>query len=168
LTKPVKQYNLCKSIHAALTQTKNDTHTEENSNSTLSDQVAAQFPLSILIAEDNLINQKLILRILNKLGYQPDMAQNGLEVLQMIEQVNYDVILMDVQMPKMDGLEATGNIRKLTLRQPFIIAMTANAMAEDKEVCLQSGMDDYIAKPMKLEDLVSLIKKAANVIKERG
>lgn len=168
LTKPVKQNNLCKSIQVALGSVKDDVRAPESGGDVLSNQVAVQFPLRVLVAEDNLINQKLILRILDKLGYKPDMAQNGIEVLQMMNKVNYDVILMDVQMPKMDGLEATEKIRKLNITQPFIIAMTANAMAEDKDTCLQSGMDDYIAKPMKLEELVNLIKKAATVLKERG
>lgn len=167
LVKPVKQYNLCKSIQAELRNTQAETPAETGNNSLLSDQTAQQFPLRILVAEDNAINQKLILRILDKLGYKPDIVQNGLEVLEETARVNYDVILMDIQMPGMDGLEATVNIRKTPGWQPFIIAMTANAMPEDKEICLQSGMDDYIAKPMKLDELISMIKKAATILKER-
>ena len=106
-----------------------------------------------------MINQKLIGRILSKLGYQPDMVENGVEVLEKINDAAYDIILMDVQMPKMDGLEATGRIRKMGIKQPHIIAMTANAMSEDREICMQAGMDDYLSKPIRLEELMNILKK---------
>jgi CheY-like chemotaxis protein len=167
LSKPVKQYNLYQSIKLALGRAREDAPVKENTNNKLSPLVAHHFPLRILVAEDNLINQKLILRVLNKLGYQPDIAENGLEVLERIEVAVYDVILMDVQMPGMDGLEATRTIRNTSAQHPFIIAMTANAMPEDRGMCLDSGMDDYIAKPMKMDDLIALLKKASTVLKER-
>ena len=167
LTKPAKQRNLSKSILSALCRTNEDSLVKKNTNNILSDQVARLFPLNILVAEDNLINQKLILRILDKLGYRPDLAENGLEALEKMEHKLYDVILMDVQMPVMDGLETTMRIRELSEQFPFIIAMTANAMPEDREMCLQSGMDDYIVKPMKLEDLIILLKKASTIVRER-
>ncbi len=81
-----------------------------------------------------------------------------------MEENNYDVVLMDIQMPEIDGLEATAAIRARTWPQPFIIAMTANAMPEDKDICLRAGMDEYLSKPMKLEDLVALLKKAESLI----
>ncbi len=110
-------------------------------------------PLKILVAEDNRVNQKVILLLLKKLGYQPDLAVNGLEVIRAVETCNYDVILMDMQMPEMDGIGATKWIREnLPLSiQPHIIAMTANASKIDEKVCLSSGMNDFISKPFEFE-----------------
>lgn len=110
-------------------------------------------PLSILLAEDNKVNQLVALSMLKKIGYHADLASNGKEVLQALKRQTYDVILMDVQMPEMDGLEATKKIRKLWTDGPKIIAMTAYALAGDKERCLDAGMDDYISKPVTLEEL---------------
>ncbi|MEM7369597.1 MAG: response regulator [Bacteroidota bacterium] len=108
-------------------------------------------PLKILIVEDNLVNQKVALRMLSKLGYQADIAGNGIEAIEAWKLIPYDLIFMDMQMPEMDGLTATINIRKMEEEQgyhPIIIAMTANAMKEDKDKCLQAGMDDYLSKPI--------------------
>jgi len=163
LTKPVKQHHLCNSIQTAITDNRSSVVAEDKSKHILSYDFAQQFPLRILVAEDNPINQKLIQRILNKLGYEPDIVQNGIEVLQNMEEKMYDVVLMDIQMPEIDGLEATAAIRARPWPQPFIIAMTANAMSEDKEICLRAGMDEYIAKPMKLQELVDMLKKAVEV-----
>jgi CheY-like chemotaxis protein len=99
--------------------------------------------------------------VLAKLGYQAAVANNGVEVLQKMESENYDVILMDVQMPEMDGLEATRIIRTQQKQQPVIIALTANAMQGDKEICLQAGMDDYISKAIDLGALINSLEKAA-------
>ena len=115
--------------------------------------MGSQFPLRILLAEDNTTNQKLALRLLERLGYRAEVAANGLEVLEALHRQEYDVVLMDVQMPEMDGLEATRRIR-LELperRQPYIIAMTANAMQGDREICLAAGMDEYVSKPIRVE-----------------
>ena len=118
------------------------------------------FPL-ILVAEDDKLNQKFALKILNKLGYEPQVANNGQEVLEMVSQKKYDVILMDVQMPVMNGLEATKMIRVCLDNQPFIVAMTANTMQGDREECIMAGMDDYISKPINLKDLVIVLEKCA-------
>jgi PAS domain S-box-containing protein len=123
-------------------------------------------PLRILLAEDNVINQKVATRILTQMGYRPDVVQNGLEVLSALERQKYDVILMDVQMPEMDGLEATRQIRKIWTgtRRPWIIAMTANAMESDRQLCLQSGMDGYISKPVRIEALeAELVRSSENI-----
>ena len=122
-------------------------------------EFAAEYPLRILVAEDNTINQKLIDRIMAKLGYRIDIVENGLLVLDKIRKATYDLILMDIQMPEMDGLEATRVIRSQAIEQPSIIAMTANAMPEDREVCMQAGMNDYLSKPMKFEDLMEALRK---------
>ncbi|MDB5145400.1 MAG: response regulator [Mucilaginibacter sp.] len=160
LIKPVKQNQLLKSIYAELGDRKETIQVEEKQNNVLSTDFAGQYPMDILIAEDNLVNQMLIQRILLKLGYQTHLAQNGLEALQMLSKKSYDVILMDVQMPEMDGFEATKNIREQDIDQPYIVAMTANALTEDRDICLSQGMDNYVSKPMKLDILVSVLKEA--------
>ena len=120
---------------------------------------AMTYPLQILIAEDNVINQQLIRQILGNLGYCPDCVENGELTVAAAGSKDYDLILMDVQMPEMDGLEATRFIRRGPGKQPVIIALTANAMLGDREECLQAGMDDYISKPVRLDELMRLLKK---------
>lgn len=117
--------------------------------------------LRILIAEDNLFNQKVAMRMLQHIGYEADIANNGKEVLDALKQHDYDVILMDVQMPLMDGLETTRFIRtqQNLLRQPHIIAMTANAFQGDRDACLSAGMDDYVSKPVKVADLTRVLER---------
>lgn len=116
--------------------------------------------LSILLAEDNTVNQKVTQKMLKKLGFRADVAANGVEVLQALERQPYDVVLMDVQMPEMDGLEATKAIRqKCSERRPKIIAMTASALKGDREMCLDAGMDDYICKPVRIQDLARVLKR---------
>ena len=114
-----------------------------------------------MIAEDNLINQQLIKHILGNLGYEPDTVENGQLAVEAASDLDYDLILMDVQMPEMDGLEATRRIRQEPLKQPVIVALTANAMQGDREECLQAGMDDYISKPVRLDELMRLLEKWA-------
>ncbi|UCG96467.1 MAG: GAF domain-containing protein [Burkholderiales bacterium] len=122
-------------------------------------ELAARHPLRILLAEDNVVNQKLALRILQQMGYRADLASNGLEAVESVGRQVYDVVLMDVQMPEMDGLEAS---RQITSKwppgeRPRIVAMTANAMAGDREMCLAAGMDDYITKPIRVDALVEAL-----------
>ncbi len=115
--------------------------------------------LRILLAEDNSVNQKIMLRMLKKIGYHADVAENGLEVLKAMEKKLYDVVLMDVQMPEMDGFEATREIRRRWPKgSPKIIAITAYALAGDKERCLEAGMDGYIAKPVQMAKLAEIMK----------
>jgi signal transduction histidine kinase/DNA-binding response OmpR family regulator len=124
-------------------------------------ELGKKHPLRILLAEDNAVNQKLALRILEQMGYRADVASNGIEAVESIERQKYDVILMDVQMPEMDGLDATREIRKLAnATQPHIIAMTANAMEGDREMCIAAGMNDYISKPIRVNELVQALLKA--------
>jgi len=130
----------------------------------------------ILVAEDNIVNQKLALRILEKLGFRADAVANGSEAVQAVETIPYDLVFMDVQMPEMDGLAATGIIRereKITGKRLPIIALTAHALSGDRERFLAAGLDDYVAKPLKLEALVSAIdrqlgKKYASRDRELG
>lgn len=115
-------------------------------------------PLRILLAEDNIINQKVILRMLKKLGYSADVSANGLEVLAALERQPYDVVLMDVQMPEMDGIEAAKKIHERWSARPKIIAITAYALQGDREKCIAAGMDDYITKPVKIEELRAVLE----------
>jgi CheY-like chemotaxis protein len=124
--------------------------------------MATELPMKILIAEDNVINQQVIQYILQKLGYAPVMVLNGREAVDTAATGDFDIILMDLQMPEMDGLEATRIIRRRSnSRQPVIIALTANAMEGDEEECLQAGMNDYLGKPVKLEELIDKLQKWA-------
>ncbi len=125
-------------------------------------QMGNYHPLRILVAEDNPFNQKVSLLLLETMGYQADIVSNGLEVLSALEQRMYDVILMDVQMANMDGIETTQHIRTRCSRekQPYIIAMTAHALAGDREQCLAAGMNDYVSKPVRLENLTQALLNA--------
>ncbi|MDN3582962.1 hybrid sensor histidine kinase/response regulator [Mucilaginibacter flavus] len=168
LTKPAKHNLLLKHIIDLLKNDNRIVVEQKTKKSVLSTELGAQYPLHILIAEDNLINQKVARQILQKMGYQADIAVNGLEALEAAIAKPYDIILMDVQMPEMDGLEATRQIRKTLALQPVIIAMTANAMVEDKEACLQAGMNDYLSKPMKIAEIVSVLEKYGKQVKEQA
>jgi signal transduction histidine kinase/CheY-like chemotaxis protein len=152
LTKPVKYQQLRNAVFSALQLQPEPQKPEVKNAPVLNVQFALDHPLKIMVAEDNPINQKLIMRVLQKLGYQPELANNGLEVLRMLDAYSTDVILMDVQMPEMNGLDATACIRKQQKHQVVIVAMTANAMAEDADMCLAAGMDYYISKPISLKN----------------
>jgi len=131
-------------------------------NHTLSQELKAIPQIKILIAEDNLINQKVTLKILEKLGLSADIASNGLQVIEKLKEEAYDLILMDIQMPEMDGLETTQIIREemfSLIKIPIIIAMTANAFKEDKERSLEAGMNDYLSKPIQKSILEAMIRK---------
>ncbi|HEY0846383.1 MAG TPA: response regulator [Noviherbaspirillum sp.] len=135
---------------------------------TLTGKLADTLPLKILVAEDNTVNQKVVQQLLAHLGYRADVVANGIEVLDALERQNYDVVLMDVQMPEMDGLEATRRLRaRFSDGVPRVIAMTANAMPGDREKCLAAGMDAYVSKPVELEDLravlMSVVGRSATV-----
>jgi signal transduction histidine kinase/DNA-binding response OmpR family regulator len=126
--------------------------------------------LRILLAEDNRMNQKVALRLLERLGYTADVASNGLEALAALERLPYDVVLMDVQMPELDGLDATRRIceRWPAESRPHIIAMTANALPEDREACFAAGMNDYVAKPIRAEELARALKRAVPIARTNG
>jgi signal transduction histidine kinase/ligand-binding sensor domain-containing protein/DNA-binding response OmpR family regulator len=159
LTKPPKQQHLGRVIATGLQHYPQQIENEVKPENLLNQEFAESYPLKIMVAEDNPINQKMILRVLDKLGYSPALATNGKEAIAMLDEQYYDIILMDVQMPEMDGLEATRYIRKNYKLQPTIVAMTANAMVGDREECLKAGMDNYISKPVKIETLISVLKE---------
>lgn len=131
-----------------------------DSQSLINHQMAINFPLRVLLVEDNSVNQMIAKLLLKRLGYKVSVANNGLEALQAMQNAPYDLILMDVQMPSMDGLTATRMIRKNLKSNVRIIAMTANAMPEDRQTCLDAGMDDYISKPINIQDLARLISNS--------
>ncbi|HEX2765199.1 MAG TPA: response regulator, partial [Candidatus Limnocylindria bacterium] len=126
-------------------------------------------PLRILLAEDNPVNQKLALRLLAQMAYEPMVAGDGLQAIAAMEEAAFDVVLMDVQMPELDGLEATRRIRaRWPDSPPWIVAMTANAMAGDREACLAAGMNDYIAKPIRPQELAAALERAPRTIAQAG
>ena len=163
LPKPVKQRLLFEMILQLLGKSddKRENTIKEDQKKMLDPQTAKMIPIKILLAEDNVINQKIAKRILEKMGYNIDIAANGLEVLSACDRQKYDLIFMDVQMPEMDGLEATRQLNKLynEKNRPKIVAMTANAMEGDRERCLQAGMDDYISKPIVIAEIRNVLEK---------
>jgi CheY-like chemotaxis protein len=166
LTKPIKASQLYDLLLGLLGERARDTPQPAAAPELHFDaEMAQRLPLRILVAEDNVINQQVALSFLERLGYRADVVANGMEVLASLHRQPYDVVLMDVQMPEMDGLEATRRIRQLSPSelaaeaQPHIIAMTANALKEDYHVCLAAGMDDYLSKPVQVDDLVGALRK---------
>ncbi len=127
------------------------------------DDLGRRLPRRILLAEDNAINQKVAISMLRKIGYTADVAENGMMALDACGKATYDIVLMDMQMPEMDGLEATRRLRDELEddKQPYIIAMTANAMKGDKERCIEAGMDDYVSKPVSIDLLAAAIKRSS-------
>lgn len=164
LNKPVKIGNLANIFCSILTNEVKHIHTAPKIPSSQFDpEMCQKIPLKILVAEDNRVNQKVVLHILQRLGYRADVAANGLEVLAALHRQHYDVVLMDLQMPEMDGLTTTQQICQqwpLSSR-PWIIAMTANAMQGDREKCLTAGMNDYTTKPVRIEELIRALINCA-------
>ena len=166
LSKPVKPSQLLEVLAGLFSEQPTDEQQDSPTKPRMDPTMAKHHPLRILIAEDILVNQKLILRLLEQMGYRADVASNGLEAIQSVERQTYDVVLMDVQMPEMDGLEASRQIcaRWPRDQRPTIIAMTANAMQGDREICLEAGMDDYISKPIRPNDLINALSNASSII----
>ena len=161
LAKPVKASQLYNAIVRALTE-----HTvAPDAGETAPDEARrTRSTLRILLAEDNAVNQKVALRLLEQLGYRADVVSNGLEALEVLERQTYDAVLMDVQMPELDGLDASRRIHeRWGAKRPRIIAMTANALPEDREACFAAGMDDYVAKPIRLPELAEALGRARAV-----
>jgi two-component system, sensor histidine kinase and response regulator len=157
--KPIKQSELFEIISTALN--KSSEGAKRPALVTRHSVREVKRSLSVLLAEDNAINQKLATRILEKMGHNVTIAENGREALEILEKMRFDIILMDVQMPKMDGFEATSSIRekeKITGGHIPIVAMTAHAMSGDREKCLAAGMDGYVSKPINTKELVENIE----------
>jgi CheY-like chemotaxis protein/HPt (histidine-containing phosphotransfer) domain-containing protein len=161
LSKPLKPSNLRSALMSALGETE-EAGATPTSALELDPDMASKHPLRILLTEDNAVNQKLALKLLEKMGYGASVAGNGIEAIDSLEANNYDVILMDVQMPEMDGLEATRQIiKRWGDDRPQIVAMTADAMQGDRERCLEAGMDEYLTKPIRTAELVGALQRAS-------
>ncbi|MBW4487248.1 MAG: response regulator [Trichocoleus desertorum ATA4-8-CV12] len=159
LSKPVKQSHFYDALNEIFDGVPTPSRSTRSSYSRFDAQIAERHPLRVLLAEDNVVNQKVAIHLLQQLGYRADIAGNGLEVLAALRRQVYDVVLMDVQMPEMDGLTATRRICQEwpPETRPYIIAMTANAMQGDRELCKASGMNDYVSKPIRLDTLVKAL-----------
>jgi CheY-like chemotaxis protein len=170
LTKPIKPSQLQEVLLRVVSGAKQVVK-KAPTVSKLDPNLAQRLPLRVLLCDDNAINQKVAMRLLQQLGYKPDLAANGIEALEALDRQAYDLVFMDVQMPEMDGLEATRAIRERQqdrAHHPYyksniiIVAMTANAMAGDREKCLAVGMDDYLAKPVRPEDMRTVVERWAS------
>lgn len=155
--KPIKQVDLLGVVMDVLSKASNKIILKEEKNIPENNNLHDLYPMKILMAEDNQTNQKLLGYMLKRLGYNAGVASNGLEVIEALERQHYDLIFMDVQMPDMDGIEATKKIIAEFPQRPVIIALTANAMEGDREMCFEAGMDDYMSKPIKMDDLRNLV-----------
>jgi len=163
LAKPIRQSQLFDTLVSLLARDVAPKIEAAPGKPQLDPHQAERHPLRILLAEDNVVNQKLALRLLQQMGYRADLASNGIEAIESVRRQTYDVVLMDVQMPEMDGLEASRqiNARWQPGDRPRIIAMTANAMQGDRDMCLAAGMDDYLTKPIRVERLVEALNHAS-------
>ncbi len=168
LTKPVRQNTLYKHVLDQISNSKIRPLVPTPENVDDLSHTASRLPLKILIVEDNPVNYRLTERVLAKLGYSCSVALNGQYAIDMTAAHHYDVVFMDVQMPVIDGLEATRLIRAREGAQPIIIAMTANAMQGDREACMKAGMDDYISKPIKFDGLLTLLTKWGEHVRKKS
>lgn len=164
MTKPIKQQVLSKQVSNALRKQALIT-IDRVFDKKLYTGFAERFPYEILTAEDNEVNQLVIKQILQRMGYHADIVKDGTEAIKAIYEKEYNLVLMDMQMPVMDGLEATRAIRRIDIKQPVIIALTASAMKSDERLCLEAGMNDYISKPVKPEELMKILSKWHSVNK---
>ena len=163
LIKPLKQSQLYNGLIHVLIGREAVVAVESETIVSSSDRAAPQKHLRVLVAEDNAVNQKVALQQLRRIGYAADVVGNGLEVLATLERIPYDVVLMDCQMPELDGYEATRRIREREKEKRLphlrIVAMTANAMEGDREKCLAAGMDDFLTKPVRIEELEAVLER---------
>jgi len=161
LGKPLHQSQLFDTLVTLLSGERVSTAAPSVAKPKIDATLAQRHPLRILLAEDNVVNQKLALRLLQQMGYRADLASNGIEAVESVQRQTYDVVLMDVQMPELDGLDATRRICELLApeNRPRIVAMTANAMQGDREACLAAGMDDYVTKPIRVDQLVDALNQ---------
>ncbi len=156
MTKPIKPMQLQRTLTGIFSRQQ----ARESDRALTINKKIQNNPLRILLAEDNVTSQKVALQMLKRLGYRADVVANGIEALQALERQSYDVVLMDLRMPEMGGLEATRIIReRWPDNGPNIIAVTAYALQGDREMCLDAGMDDYISKPIKMEELAGVLSK---------
>jgi PAS domain S-box-containing protein len=169
LTKPIKPtalFNVFVSVFGQ--QLHVPARISKNKDSEFDQKLAERVPLRILVVEDNQVNQKLAQKILQKMGYRSDLAGNGLEAVESVDRQQYDVVLMDLHMPELDGIEATRRIvqKYSKEKRPRIIAVTADAMQGDRELCIAAGMDDYISKPIRIAELQKALERSGKPVAE--
>ncbi len=160
LNKPIKRSHLYSALLKLNKRSQSSIPAKQKEAPIFDENFATKFPLKILLAEDNIVNQKVATRFLNRLGYRVDVVANGLEAIESMYRQSYDVILMDVHMPQMDGITATQKIIAEFSKLPWIIALTANAAQGDRNLCLESGMQDYLSKPLQVQDLMIVLERA--------
>ncbi|HEU4832214.1 MAG TPA: response regulator, partial [Actinomycetota bacterium] len=167
IVKPIKASALHGALAIALDLGSAAEEARDQAGGILDPELATRHPLRILVAEDNVVNQRLALRLLEKLGYRADVVANGLEAVEAVERQPYDLVLMDVQMPEMDGVQATQRIlgRRLDSDRPWIVAMTAEVMRGDREGFLAAGMNDYVAKPIRPQELIAAIARTPSRVR---
>lgn len=165
LSKPVRHKEMFKEVVRLRSEHFQKENTPVAAHS-IDESLFQKYPLRILVAEDNLVNQKLVMSLLSKMGFKVNAVINGREAVDMVKKMEFDIVLMDIQMPEMTGIEATIKIKQEvpSEKQPLIIALTANAMTEDKEICFKSGMVDYMSKPINLNILQNMLIKWGNYI----
>ena len=167
VTKPIKASRLYDALIDALERTRAAPveQVAPPANIAPGEKLADRHPLRVLVAEDNGVNQKVALAMLKHFGYRADLAADGLEAVEAVRRVTYDVVFMDLQMPQLDGIGATKQIiaEHPADRRPRIVALTANAFDEDREECLKAGMDDYVSKPLKTETLEAALIRASRI-----
>ncbi|GAA4308287.1 hypothetical protein GCM10023149_02160 [Mucilaginibacter gynuensis] len=159
LTKPIKQHALSKYILSSLQVEPQTSNTTRTTQPKIPADLGIKCPMKILIAEDNKINQKVIMHMLMKMGYEAAVVEDGAQAIKEVIENDYDLVLMDMQMPVMDGLEATQHIRLYDhIKQPIIIALTANTLTGHREECIEAGMNDYISKPVRIDELINKLE----------
>jgi len=166
VTKPIKASHLYDALIDALERTKRPAErVPQPVSSPAGGRLADRHPLRVLVAEDNGVNQKVALAMLRHFGYRADLASDGVEAVEAVRRVPYDVVFMDLQMPQLDGIGATKQIiaEQPPDRRPRIVALTANAFDEDREECLKAGMDDYVSKPLTTETLEAALLRAGRI-----
>ncbi|MEM9667273.1 MAG: response regulator, partial [Bacteroidota bacterium] len=175
-TKPIKPGRLFAAleVRAALSAPMPPVETQEVATPSGSAEAATEAPaqeagsvlseLRILLVEDNATNRKVLLHLLKRAGYHADVAQNGLEAVEAACRTAYDLVLMDHQMPVMDGLEAARRIRRQASHQPRIVSVTANAMAQDRQLSQEAGMDDFVAKPVEVERIQKVLQETEDLL----
>jgi len=166
--KPIRRQHLHKTLRTQFNKLKGSVEQKEAAKETVEISGKDKESLKILLVEDNAVNQKVALRLIEKIGYHTDLASNGIEAIEAVQSNEYDVVFMDLLMPEMDGLEASKQIKELSTNKnrPKIIAMTANSMLGDRELCMDAGMDDYISKPIRIDELETALDKWLAVVAE--
>ncbi len=166
--KPIRRQHLHKELSTQLNKLKGSVEEREVVTESIGIADKNKELLKILLVEDNVVNQKVASRLIKKIGYRTDLASNGIEAIEAVQSIDYDIVLMDLLMPEMDGLEATKQIKELAVNKnrPKIIAMTANSMLGDRELCIDAGMDDYINKPIRIDELETVLDKWFAVVEK--